>query len=393
MKSHLAAHDGAEADALPPIPAHALVPSNSPEIVVDSAGLDSLIGELRSAGAFSYDSEFIGEHTYFPHFCVVQVATAQRVTLIDPLTGLDLSPFWELLAQCDVEKIVHAGVQDLEPVLRFTGQPPCNIFDVQIASAFVGVHFPISLGKLVGELIGADLGRGAKFSQWDRRPLSPVQMQYAANDVRYLPLLRSLVGERLEALGNTQWALQECAALTDPSLYRFDPASQRVRATGVSSLGPRRNAVLRALLAWRDETARQLNSPPRSLVSDGVLFDLARVKINSTQDLVNIRGLPRPVRQRNGDVIVSIIQETMSLPIADDETRRRSLRDVEIDRQRVDTLWRTISEIAAQRSIHPAIVTSKKELTRYLYADEINIERSNMRICNGWRAELLAGIL
>lgn len=390
MESDQAAHNG---DALPPILEQELVPTNPPQLITDAAALGSLLDELRTAGSFGYDSEFIGEHTYYPHICVIQVATAERVSLIDTLQGLDLTPFWQLLADEGVEKIVHAGMQDLEPVLRHTGRPPRNIFDVQIAGAFAGMLYPSSLSRIVKELAGADINPGAKFSQWDRRPLSPVQMQYAANDVRYLPLLRSTIGEKLKEHGNTRWALAECATLEDPELYQVDPAKQRVRAAGVAALGPRRRAVLQELLRWRDELARSLNRPPRSVVPDPVLFDLARFNIKTADDLERIRGLSRPIKQHHSRAILELIQNTRATHTNQSYTRRRSMRDIEIDRDRVNALWLTIAGRAAARNIHPAVVTSKKELTRFIYADELGRSRQDMRLCHGWRAELLAGIV
>lgn len=393
MKSHQQAHDSADGK-LPPILNDPLVPSNVPEVVCDDDELGELISQLRSAGSFGYDTEFIGEHTYYPRICVIQVATSDKVTLIDTLKPINLDPFWQLLADQSVEKIVHAGVQDLEPVLRHVHQPPRNIFDVQIASAFVGIHYPISLVKLVAELSGADLGHGAKFSQWDRRPLSEVQMHYAANDVRYLPLMRSRIRERLNALHNSAWAEQECAKLADADLYRVDPSSIRVRVRGVNALGAQRRAVLRALVVWREETARRSDLPPRAFISDVALFETARAKIKSTADLESVRGLPRPVKLQHGESLLKLIADARANnaePI--DHDRVTAIRDLDIDRSKVNELWSAVETAAAMRSIHPALVTSKKELTRYLYADQLGYDRHDMRICRGWRAELLSDVL
>src|SRR5690606_13632096 len=126
--------------------------------------------------------------------------------LIDPFTVDDLTPWFELIADPAVEKIVHAGEQDFEPVARVLNRPPANIFDTQVAAGFVGLDYPMSLVRLVGELIGDDLDAGAKFSQWDRRPLTARQLHYAASDVRYLAAMRQELGRRLEATGNTRWS-------------------------------------------------------------------------------------------------------------------------------------------------------------------------------------------
>ncbi len=176
MRQHQLSHaDGADAQPLPIID-HPLVPDNQPTIITQQDGLEQLIAQLRQHQQCAYDTEFIGEHTFYPHFCLIQVATQHTVTLIDPLASIDLQPFWELLADPEVEILVHAGRQDLEPVGRYTGKPATHIFDTQIASAFCGLRYPISLSQLALEMIEADLGKGLKFSQWDHRPLTGAQM-------------------------------------------------------------------------------------------------------------------------------------------------------------------------------------------------------------------------
>jgi len=167
---------------LPPVIDHPLVVQGPPAMVDTPEALAELVEKLRGEPRFGFDTEFIGEESFYLRFCVVQVSTPDGLTLIDALApGMDLLPFWELVADPSIEKIVHAGLQDLEPVARLTGRPPAAVYD--------------TLKNLCLEALEADLGTSGKFSQWDRRPLTPLQQGYAANDVRYLLLLRQHVGD------------------------------------------------------------------------------------------------------------------------------------------------------------------------------------------------------
>ena len=160
-RSHDVAHGEEAADQERfPVLAHPLVPKGNASFISDEAELSRLIGRLRGVGSFAYDSEFIGELTYFPKLCLIQVASRDEVALIDPLEGLSLTPFWELLCDPAVEKIVHAGQQDIEPVVRNFGRAPANVFDTQISAGFAAMPYPVSLSKLVWELTGRGWGRG-----------------------------------------------------------------------------------------------------------------------------------------------------------------------------------------------------------------------------------------
>ncbi|HUC83566.1 MAG TPA: ribonuclease D, partial [Candidatus Acidoferrales bacterium] len=197
-------------------------PKNAPlpQIILSPPDLSALLDRLRAAGSFAYDSEFIGELTYLPQLCLIQVATASEVALIDPLAGLDVTAFWELVADPVVEKIVHAGDQDVEPVFRHAGKPPANIFDTQIAAGFVALPYPLALAKLVHEMTGARLGKSLTFTHWDQRPLSNHQLRYAADDVRYLPAVGAELRKRLTANGHLAWAIEECGQLSVRGVYQ-----------------------------------------------------------------------------------------------------------------------------------------------------------------------------
>jgi ribonuclease D len=389
-RSHQSAHDGGGHHPVPPD--HPLIPRGDADIVDTSAGLSALVARLRSAGRFAYDSEFIGELTYIPKLCLIQVATSERVSLIDPLVKLDLSPFWELLCDAAVEKVVHAGSQDLEPVFRHMSCPPANVLDTQIAAGFIGLTYPVALGKLVREIIGVQLGKGLTFTHWDQRPLSTMQLRYAADDVRYLIAVREQIGRRLEALGHSAWAMAECATLCDPAMYKFDPDHQYRRVRGATSLNPAGLAILRELVIWRDAAARSHDLPPRAFLKDEVVLELARTPVKSVEKLARIRGLPRPVELAHGSDIVAAVAKGAAVPHAQlPSTKQRE--ETPAEKFRADSLWTATEALCFGRGIDPNLVASRAEvgqLYRHLTTGEA---ADDVRLLSGWRREAVGETL
>jgi ribonuclease D len=386
-RSHESAHNEGDSKASHPLPPnHPLIPRGDAEMIDNAAGLRDLLVKLRAAGRFAYDSEFIGELTYIPKLCLIQVATAEQVSLIDPLAKLDLLPFWDLLCDPAVEKIVHAGPQDLEPVFRHTRRPAANVFDTQIAAGFIGMSYPVSLSKLVREITGVPLGKGLTFTHWDQRPLSASQLRYAADDVRYLVAVREEIGRKLKTLGHTDWAAAECQTLCDPEQYRFDPEHQYHRVRGASSLQPSGLAVLRELVIWRDSCARMHDLPPRSFLRDEILIDLARNPVKAVEKLARIKGLPRPVEAAHGSEIVSATARGLSVE-AEDLPATRQREETPTEKFRADAMRCAIEAMCYGRGIDPSLVASRNEIGevyRHLMEGEAAGEA---RLLNGWRLE------
>lgn len=391
-RSHASAHaEPAEAGGHLPL-VDPLVPQGPPTLVAAPAQLAALIDHLQSAGRFAYDSEFIGELTYVPKLCLVQVASAQQIALIDPLTGLDLRPFWELVADVAIEKVVHAGQQDLEPVVRLLDRAPANVFDTQISAGFAGLPYPLSLSKLVQEFTGVKLGKGLTFTHWDQRPLSNMQLRYAADDVRYLILLRQRLGERLEALGHTAWAAEECANQCNPKLFEFNPEHQYLRVRGASALAARNLAVLRDLTIWRDASARRADVPPRAFLKDEVLLDLARNPIKSVEKLARVKGLPRPVEAEYGPRIVELTARALSLPPAQLPLPREAEQSP-TEKFRTDALWAVAQCLCWGQSIDPAVVTSRQEISDLYQRLVANDPSAEHRLLTGWRGQAVGDAL
>ncbi|NLF30649.1 MAG: hypothetical protein GX591_07155 [Planctomycetes bacterium] len=369
---------------------HPMVCADPPAIITDAAALGELIDHLRSVGSYAFDTEFIGELTHAPKLCVLQVATTQRVALVDPLAGLDLAPFWATVVDPSVRTIVHAGVQDLEPAWRLTGEPPRAVFDTQIALGLAGLPYPLSLREALDVLLGVRLGKSMTFTQWDHRPLSPSQIRYAADDVRYLPALADETAGRLAALGHDAWAAEECASLSDEALYRFDPLAQCRRLRGTRSLTARQLAVAVRLLAWREEVARGQNVPARAVVRDEAVKALAQKKIASVEELYSLDVLPRHIIRLHGERIVEAVREGLA---ADDLPAVRPEVETSVQRSLVDSLWAAIQAWCFGRSVHPALVTSRQELVT-IFADGVSAGRlAASRLSQGWRKALLGDVL
>jgi len=386
-RSHDEAQALAEQSAAPDIPDHPLIAAGDAELITDPKSFADLLDHLRGVGSFAYDTEFIGELTYFPHLCLVQVATHERVALIDPLESIDLMPLWELLADPKIEKIVHAGMQDLEPVVRLLDKSPANVFDTQIAGGFIGLGYPTGLARLVAEVLDVELGKGLTYTSWDRRPLSAVHQRYAADDVRYLPALRDAITAKLNALGHTDWAAEECAALCDRSLYDPNPLAGFHKIRGAASLSGRKRAVLAALLIWRDETARTQDTPVRTLLADQVVTRLARYPVKSVSEVGQVNGLPRPVRERHGRRIVEITDAALADPSNAPPAPPGKPDETATQRVAVDGLWATVCGYCHGRGIDPALVTSRQEIASWYHA------RNNGTLREGWRRAMLGEVL
>lgn len=380
-------HDDAVLD-LPPrasVPEHPLIPAADPELIVTDDALADLLAHIHEHGSVAYDTEFIGELSYHPRFCVIQLATPHRLAVVDAMLDLDLTPIWRLLADASVAKIVHAGMQDLEPVVRHLDQPPANVLDTQIAAGFCRLPYPVGLSKLVADLLDVSLGKGLTFTSWDERPLSAAHLHYAADDVRYLPALHAVLMERLEAMGHLDWVRQECEAMCDPAMYRFDAEVQAQRVRGNGGLTPRQHAVLVELVAWRDRGAREHDLPPRTFLKDEVLVDLARKPAKKLDHLDRVRGLPRPMIAGSGWQIIEAIQRGRERRT----TRKAGTESISEEKPRdrfgLDSLFAAVQSYCHGRGIDPNLVATRRELARVHRAAGV----AGTRLAESWRAEMI----
>lgn len=261
-------------------------------LIEDSESLAQLCARLAKSPFIAVDTEFMRENTYWPELCLIQIADSNEAAAIDPMReGLDLSPLLELLVENeDVLKVFHAGAQDIEIVYNLTGKTPHPLFDTQIAAMALGQGEQIGYSNLVDSWLGIALDKGARFTDWARRPLDRRQIDYAIGDVTHLSNLFPRMLERLRKTGRGGWLDQEMERLADPANYLNDPelAWKRIRVVGRK---PEVLGRLKSLAAWREREAQNKNLPRGRIIKDETMADIAAHPPRGQADLAKVRGL------------------------------------------------------------------------------------------------------
>jgi ribonuclease D len=255
--------------------------------ITEQAEFDRLVDELGQTDAYALDTEFHRERTYLPHLALLQLATADRIALVDALE-IDvraLRKVFESEAVC----VMHAGSQDLEILELECGTVPNHMFDTQIGALFCGYRTS-SLGKLVEGFLGVQLDKSAQLSDWTRRPLPADDLRYAASDVAHLLELRDALLERLRDQGRVQWAEEEIERLRSKDRSPPEPETLWWKLRGKTKLGGRARGVAQELAAWRDGLAKQKNRPARTVLSDMALLGLAQRPARNAEQLSRIRN-------------------------------------------------------------------------------------------------------
>jgi len=261
-------------------------------LISDNAALTDLVARLSRSSFVTVDTEFMRENTYWPDLCLIQIADSEEAAAIDPKApGLDLTPLLDLLVENEeVLKIFHAGGQDLEIVHNLTGKTPYPLFDTQVAAMALGMGEQVGYSNLVESMLGVKLDKGARFTDWSRRPLDKRQIDYAIADVTHLAMLFPRMLDKLRKTGRGQWLDQEMERLGDVASYLVVPelAWTRIKAP---SRKPEALGRLKALAAWREREARSKNLPRGRIAKDETLADLAGNPPRGQADLAKVRGL------------------------------------------------------------------------------------------------------
>ncbi|WP_265570605.1 ribonuclease D [Sphingomicrobium nitratireducens] len=354
-------------------------------LITDTKTLDALVDRLAQKDFVVVDTEFMRENTYWPELCLIQIASDEEAAAIDPLAeSIDLEPLLDLLIEEEeVLKVFHAGGQDLEIFHNLAGEVPHPLFDTQIAAMALGYGEQVGYANLVQAVLGITIDKGARFTDWSRRPLDKRQLDYAIADVTHLAEIFPKLLTQLKKTGRGDWLDEEMARLADPSSFAFEPEDAWKRMK-LPSRKPSVLGRLRALAAWREREARHKNLPRGRIVKDDTLGELANHPPKSQADLVKVRGLS--AGWKNNDIgarLMKAIAEAEPLEDGDLPAKQPRRPGLTKDAALVSDLLKLLLKIRAKEAgVAPRLIARAQEL-EYLAAGV----REDLDILSGWRFE------
>ncbi|MFZ4644773.1 MAG: ribonuclease D [Gemmataceae bacterium] len=287
-------------------------PALAERMIVEKSDFLALVSDLGQCREFAFDTEFVGEDTYIPVLCLIQVATRDALYLVDPIAIQDVTPFWKLVADPANTVIVHGGREEVRLCRQWSGNPPGNLIDLQITAGMLGMGFPTGMASLVQTVLGHRLSKSETLTEWRARPLTLAQRNYAYDDVRYLLEINDRLNARLAELDRLEWAREEHARfveLTDPEIIAGREERWR-KVKGSSQLDRRQLCLLRALHAWRETRAHEANRPVRTIMRDDLLVEISRRHPGRPGDLQMVRGLSK----KDIDGILATVEAADAIP-------------------------------------------------------------------------------
>jgi ribonuclease D len=351
-------------------------------LITTTEELTAVCQRLGKHPFVTVDTEFLRETTFWPKLCVIQVASRDEAVAIDAMAeGLDLSPFFTLMADKKVVKVFHAARQDVEIIWNLAKIVPTPLFDTQVAAMVCGFGDQVSYGELTQAVAKVTLDKSSRFTDWSRRPLSEAQIVYAIADVTYLRDIYLFLQRKLEKTGRLFWLADEMILLTSPSTYEQHPENAWERFRN-RARKPRDLAVLMEVAAWREAEAQGRDVPRSRVLKDDVLIEVALAAPKTPEDLGNLRAFPRGMeRSRAGIDILAAIQRGLArdpktLPKLEKERRTSGGATVEL----LKVLLRQVSEA---HGVAAKMIATVEDLEA-LAADD----NAKVMALTGWRREI-----
>lgn len=341
---------------------------------------------LEKQPFITVDSEFIREHCYYPKLCLLQVAYDGGAAIIDSMSNVDLTPFFEILQNPKIVKVFHSGRQDIEIFYNLTGKTPKNVFDTQIAAMVCGFSENIGYGNLVHDILHIDLDKSRRLTDWSLRPLDESQLEYAICDVTYLVDCYKYLLNYMQQNHRQDWTDEETALLCDEKGYCINPDEAWLRIKH-NAHSPNFLAALKYLAAWRERRAQKFNVPRSGILKDDVLLNIASTFPKSVDELKNVRNIKAEiVNGRLGAEIIEALQEAAHNPMPSDVCRadRKQHHSIPNHEQSLMEILKLLLKIKSLEAGVIARLIADEDDLRYIILNQ----PQNTKTMQSWRYEI-----
>lgn len=352
----------------------------------EQQAFDELMGSLTDTAWIGFDTEFVGEKTYIPVLCLIQVVAEQNIYLIDTLQINDLTGFLGLVANPEILKITHAGDNDYRLLNTLYGTVPLNTFDTQIAAGFVGYNYPAGFGKIVERELGVTLAKSHTVADWEARPLDPKALDYAVEDVKYLPALHHKLTNKLRRLNREPWAREENRKWESEKFYFTDPYKEALANDYIHQLDFREKIFLLRIYRWRREKALEVNVPKETVLQNRHISTVLRATKDGPNAFRSNRTMPEGIWRKYLSDWQSLWQakptpeerswlEELPAPAPDDPEHEWSM----------ELLYHFVKQRCLAHEISAALLLPKGDFNK-LKGEGNGFDNA---LLHGWRAELL----
>jgi ribonuclease D len=342
--------------------------------------LPALARTLESQSFIGVDTEFLRERTFFPKLCLLQLAAGGDIWCVDTLRGGSLEPLVPALTAPQTRKVIHAARQDLEAFYLTTKRVISPVFDTQVAAGCIGLKPQVGYAELVNTLLDVTIPKGQTRTDWSKRPLTPEQLDYAADDVLYLGQIADALSARLSELGREHWAAEDCAALQDPRLYEPDPAQAWERLRGIGQLGPAARARAKSVAIWREKLARERDLPRAWIISDAAIFAVAQANPASRAALGAMHAMPANFNDAFAASLLRTLEEESAVPVTD-LNPSQDARPTPEQKALIERLAKIVDARAAELDVSAELLAPRGELKA------LAMGKRDTHALAGWRRE------
>ncbi|RYC17721.1 ribonuclease D [Ciceribacter ferrooxidans] len=358
-------------------------------MIETTAALEEACTKLAKSDFITIDTEFLRESTFWPELCLIQMASPDLEVIVDPLAkGIDLAPFFALMADSSVVKVFHAARQDIEIIFHLGNLIPHPIFDTQVAAMVCGFGDSVSYDQLVQKVKNVHIDKTSRFTDWSRRPLSDKQLEYALADVTHLRDVYLRLREELEREGRADWLTEEMNILESRETYDLHPddAWQRLK---MRLRKPQELAVIKYVAAWREREARNRNVPRSRVLKDDAIYEIAQQQPKDAEALGRLRTISKGWERSNaGAAIIEAVNEALALPKAEMPHVHRHVQAPDGAAASVELLKVLLRLTSEKHGVAAKVIANTEDLERIAAEGD----KADVGAMHGWRRELFGDL-